>query len=208
MPLAGLGIDRIDDVILVGGTTKIPYVRDQVTQVLRQGAAHRRQPRGRRRRRRRAPGDLARAHPRAARRRRVERRSRPSRKTDTVVELHEIRVGNDRRSDATKIRAHERRQSRSTVRLRQACARAAAASRAATDRVLADTHADDRSPSRTREKPAPRPPPSRDSTGTASSALGPARRKSSPVVTPPPAPRTVADARRTTMFGVPAGRGR
>ena len=28
---AGLGIDRIDDVILVGGTTKIPYVRDQVS---------------------------------------------------------------------------------------------------------------------------------------------------------------------------------
>ena len=27
---AGLGIDKIDDVILVGGTTKIPYVRDQV----------------------------------------------------------------------------------------------------------------------------------------------------------------------------------
>ena len=29
--LAGLGIDGIDDVILVGGTTKIPYVRDQVS---------------------------------------------------------------------------------------------------------------------------------------------------------------------------------
>ncbi len=29
--LAGLDITRIDDVILVGGTTKIPYVRDQVT---------------------------------------------------------------------------------------------------------------------------------------------------------------------------------
>ena len=28
---AGLSIDRIDDVILVGGTTKIPYVRDQVS---------------------------------------------------------------------------------------------------------------------------------------------------------------------------------
>ncbi len=28
---AGLGIDGIDDVILVGGTTKIPYVRDQVS---------------------------------------------------------------------------------------------------------------------------------------------------------------------------------
>ena len=27
---AGIGIDKIDDVILVGGTTKIPYVRDQV----------------------------------------------------------------------------------------------------------------------------------------------------------------------------------
>jgi molecular chaperone DnaK len=31
MQLAGLGLDRIDDVILVGGTTKIPYVRDQVS---------------------------------------------------------------------------------------------------------------------------------------------------------------------------------
>ena len=30
LALAGLGVDRIDDVILVGGTTKIPYVRDQV----------------------------------------------------------------------------------------------------------------------------------------------------------------------------------
>ena len=30
MTLAGLSIDQIDDVILVGGTTKIPYVRDQV----------------------------------------------------------------------------------------------------------------------------------------------------------------------------------
>src|SRR5262249_27370018 len=29
LSLARLGIDRIDDVILVGGTTKIPYVRDQ-----------------------------------------------------------------------------------------------------------------------------------------------------------------------------------
>ena len=31
MILAGLDIDRIDDIILVGGTTKIPYVRDQVS---------------------------------------------------------------------------------------------------------------------------------------------------------------------------------
>ncbi|MBA3540697.1 MAG: Hsp70 family protein, partial [Deltaproteobacteria bacterium] len=31
LALAGIGIDAIDDVILVGGTTKIPYVRDQVT---------------------------------------------------------------------------------------------------------------------------------------------------------------------------------
>ena len=31
LKLAGLSIDQIDDVILVGGTTKIPYVRDQVT---------------------------------------------------------------------------------------------------------------------------------------------------------------------------------
>ena len=31
MALAGLSIDKIDDVILVGGTTKIPYVRDQVS---------------------------------------------------------------------------------------------------------------------------------------------------------------------------------
>ncbi|MGE0396020.1 MAG: Hsp70 family protein [Kofleriaceae bacterium] len=31
MSYAGLPIDRIDDVILVGGTTKIPYVRDQVS---------------------------------------------------------------------------------------------------------------------------------------------------------------------------------
>jgi len=31
MSLAGLAPDRINDVILVGGTTKIPYVRDQVT---------------------------------------------------------------------------------------------------------------------------------------------------------------------------------
>ena len=30
LALAGLGADQIDDVILVGGTTKIPYVRDQV----------------------------------------------------------------------------------------------------------------------------------------------------------------------------------
>ncbi len=30
MALANLTIDRIDDVILVGGTTKVPYVRDQV----------------------------------------------------------------------------------------------------------------------------------------------------------------------------------
>jgi molecular chaperone DnaK len=28
---AGLSIDQIDDIVLVGGTTKIPYVRDQVT---------------------------------------------------------------------------------------------------------------------------------------------------------------------------------
>jgi molecular chaperone DnaK len=31
MTLAGLDPDRIDDVVLVGGTTKIPYVRDQVS---------------------------------------------------------------------------------------------------------------------------------------------------------------------------------
>ena len=31
MSYAGLGFDRIDDIILVGGTTKIPYVRDQVS---------------------------------------------------------------------------------------------------------------------------------------------------------------------------------
>ncbi len=31
LKLAGLTIDQINDVILVGGTTKIPYVRDQVT---------------------------------------------------------------------------------------------------------------------------------------------------------------------------------
>jgi molecular chaperone DnaK len=31
LALAGLGIDQINDVILVGGTTKIPYVREQVT---------------------------------------------------------------------------------------------------------------------------------------------------------------------------------
>lgn len=31
LKLAGLTIDHIDDVILVGGTTKIPYVRDQVS---------------------------------------------------------------------------------------------------------------------------------------------------------------------------------
>ncbi len=31
LSIAGLGIDSIDDVILVGGTTKIPYVRDQVS---------------------------------------------------------------------------------------------------------------------------------------------------------------------------------
>jgi molecular chaperone DnaK len=31
LQLANLGIDRIDDVILVGGVTKIPYVRDQVS---------------------------------------------------------------------------------------------------------------------------------------------------------------------------------
>ena len=30
LALAGLGIDQIDDIILVGGTSKIPYVRDQV----------------------------------------------------------------------------------------------------------------------------------------------------------------------------------
>jgi molecular chaperone DnaK len=30
LSLAGVGVDRIGDVILVGGTTKIPYVRDQV----------------------------------------------------------------------------------------------------------------------------------------------------------------------------------
>src|SRR4051812_37923782 len=31
MKLAGLDTDQIDDVVLVGGTTKIPYVRDQVS---------------------------------------------------------------------------------------------------------------------------------------------------------------------------------
>ena len=31
MKLAGLDMERIDDVVLVGGTTKIPYVRDQVS---------------------------------------------------------------------------------------------------------------------------------------------------------------------------------
>jgi len=31
MSYAGLSMDRIDDIILVGGTTKIPYVRDQVS---------------------------------------------------------------------------------------------------------------------------------------------------------------------------------
>jgi molecular chaperone DnaK len=35
---AGLGIDRIDDVILVGGTTKIPYVRDQVSKFFAKAA--------------------------------------------------------------------------------------------------------------------------------------------------------------------------
>ncbi|MFN0248573.1 MAG: Hsp70 family protein [Kofleriaceae bacterium] len=31
MSYAGLSVDKIDDIILVGGTTKIPYVRDQVS---------------------------------------------------------------------------------------------------------------------------------------------------------------------------------
>ncbi len=31
MSYAGLAVDKIDDIILVGGTTKIPYVRDQVS---------------------------------------------------------------------------------------------------------------------------------------------------------------------------------
>ncbi|MEO7091946.1 MAG: Hsp70 family protein, partial [Polyangiales bacterium] len=35
---AGLDIDRIDDVILVGGTTKIPYVRDQVSKFFAKAA--------------------------------------------------------------------------------------------------------------------------------------------------------------------------
>nr|MBA3458586.1 Hsp70 family protein [Deltaproteobacteria bacterium] len=35
---AQLGIDRIDDVILVGGTTKIPYVRDQVSKFFAKAA--------------------------------------------------------------------------------------------------------------------------------------------------------------------------
>ncbi len=35
---AGLSIDKIDDVILVGGTTKIPYVRDQVSKFFAKAA--------------------------------------------------------------------------------------------------------------------------------------------------------------------------
>ena len=35
---ARLGIDRIDDIILVGGTTKIPYVRDQVSKFFTKAA--------------------------------------------------------------------------------------------------------------------------------------------------------------------------
>ena len=35
---AQLGVDRIDDVILVGGTTKIPYVRDQVSKFFAKAA--------------------------------------------------------------------------------------------------------------------------------------------------------------------------
>jgi molecular chaperone DnaK len=31
LKIAGVGIDRIEDVVLVGGTTKVPYVRDEVT---------------------------------------------------------------------------------------------------------------------------------------------------------------------------------
>src|SRR5206468_3255754 len=31
LALAGVDVSQIDDVILVGGTTKIPYVRDQVS---------------------------------------------------------------------------------------------------------------------------------------------------------------------------------
>ncbi len=38
MSYAGLSIDKIDDVILVGGTTKIPYVRDQVSKFFAKAA--------------------------------------------------------------------------------------------------------------------------------------------------------------------------
>ena len=42
---AGVNVSDIDEVILVGGMTRMPYVQDLVTQVLRQRAQQKRQPR-------------------------------------------------------------------------------------------------------------------------------------------------------------------
>jgi molecular chaperone DnaK len=42
---AGLSASEIDDVILVGGQTRMPKVQEAVQELLRQGAAQGRQPR-------------------------------------------------------------------------------------------------------------------------------------------------------------------
>ena len=56
---AGLEAKDIDQVILVGGMTRMPAVQDKVKESPRQGAAPRRQPGRGRRRRRRHPGRRA-----------------------------------------------------------------------------------------------------------------------------------------------------
>ena len=68
---AGVKVSDIDDVILVGGMTRMPKVQDKVKEALRQGAAQGREPRRGRGRRRRhpGPGALGRPQGRAAARR-------------------------------------------------------------------------------------------------------------------------------------------
>jgi hypothetical protein len=61
LKMAGLPTTKIDDVVLVGGTTRMPAVRDRVSEFFRPPAAHRRAPRGGGGARRGPAGAVARA---------------------------------------------------------------------------------------------------------------------------------------------------
>ncbi|HEV7556925.1 MAG TPA: Hsp70 family protein, partial [Kofleriaceae bacterium] len=188
MQLAGLGIDRINDVILVGGTTKIPYVRDQVTKFFAKTPRTDVNPEDAV-----AVGAALQA---TSLERILARPTRQSNKIATIQEEDTVSsfanpIGND---DITKKDPDHERAKRST----SGYDKRAPEQPRPTEYSLTRTQTIDRFEER--EKPATRPPP------VAIPPPQPLGRltKSSPVVAPPPTPPP-SPIQAKTMFGVPAG---